>query len=127
MVRREIKNFELMVGEASYTCSIPCSVKSVFSALDEEISLGQSVSFDTDIYVDDAALAMRNFYLRVKDIRSPAEIFIGERLVARADGKTPVYNINASGLMKKGNNTLSIRFSLEDVGCLEHVGLTSSV
>ena len=127
MVRREIKNFELMVGEASYTCSIPCSVKSVLSALDEEISLGQSVSFDTDIYVDDAALAMRNFYLRVKDIRSPAEIFIGERLVARADGKTPVYNINASGLMKKGNNTLSIRFSLEDVGCLEHVGLTSSV
>ena len=127
MVRREIKNFELVVEGGSYTCSIPCSVKSVLSAFDGETSIGQSVRFESDIYVDDAALAMRNFYLRVKDIRSPAEIFIGDRLVGRADGKTPVYNINATGLMKKGNNTLSIRFDLDEVGCLENVGLISSV
>lgn len=127
MVRREIKNFELVVGEGSYTCSIPCSVKSVLSALDGEISLGQEVRFESDIYVDDAALAMRNFYLRVKDIRSPAEIYFGDRLVARADGKTPIYNIDVTEIAKKGSNTLSIRFDADQVGCLENVGLVSSV
>ena len=127
MVRREIKNFELICEGGSYTCTLPCSVKSVLSAVGEEVAIGDSVRFDTDIYVDDVALAMRNFYLRVRDLHSPAKIYIEDRLICQTDGRTPIYNIDVSGLMKGGNNTLSIRFDSGTAGNLEYVSLTSPV
>lgn len=127
MVRREIKNFELILEGGSYTCSVPCSVKSVLSTIPEDVKIGSEVRFDADIYVDDVALAIRNFYLRVKGITAPASIYIEDKLIGIADGKTPVYNLNASGIMRKGNNTLSIRFDADRVGDLSAVGLSSSV
>ncbi len=127
MVRREIKNFELTVEGESYTCSLPCSVKSVLEAASANVSIGGEVRFDADIYVDDVALAIRNFYLRLKGIGAPAKIYIEDKLIGTADGRTPVYNLDASGLMKKGNNTLSIRFDADTVGDLSSVGLSHPV
>lgn len=128
MVRREIKNFELVYGGERYACSVPFSVRSVLSAagVDTDV-IGGTASLESNIYVDDAALAMRNFYLRVKGIGSRAKIYIGERLIGEADGVTPVYNLDASGLLTKGNNRLSIRFDSAAAGELAYAGLSEAV
>ena len=127
MVRREIKNFELVVGEARYECAVPCSVKSVLSDLDIGLdTVGDRVSFEGNIYVDDVALTIRNFYLRIKGIAMPARVYIGERLVCRTDGRTPIYNIDISGTVSHGNNPFSIRFDSID-GDICYAGLSASV
>lgn len=126
MVRREIKNFELIYGGESYPCSVPFSVRSVLSAAGVDASaLSGEIRFESDIYVDDAALAMRNFYLRVRGINSPASIYVGERLIGRTDGITPIYNIDASGIFLKGNNRLSIRLDSSDG--IAYAGISETV
>ena len=89
MVRREIKSFTLTVGDLSRECAVPCSVRSVFGAESEII--GSRAVFETNIYVDEVALAMKNFYLRVKGISSPAAVYLGDSKILDADGVTPVY------------------------------------
>ncbi len=128
MVRREIKNFELITDGGRYPCQLPCSVHSVLEAAGASLdTLGSSVSFESKIYVDDVALAMRNFYLRIRGVHSPAHVYLGDRLIGECDGKTPVYNFNAAGIMEKGDNLLSICFCAED-GCdLRYAGLAASV
>ena len=108
MVRREIKNFDLVYGEESFVCAIPFSVGSVLSAAGIEKAEG-TVRFESDIFVDEAALAVRNFYLRIKGVNVAADVYIGDKLIGRTDGVTPVYNLDVWGIMTKGNNTLSIR------------------
>ena len=127
MVRREIKKFELIYGEERYACTVPFSVKSVLSAagVDAEAVSGE-VRLESEIYVDDAALAIRNFYLRVRGINSPASIYLGERLIGRTDGVTPVYNFDASGIMFRGNNLLSIRFDATSDDLI-YAGLSETV
>lgn len=126
MVRREIKNFQLKVNGESYECTVPCSVKSVLSAADVEYSGLDKVRFESNIYVDDVALAMRNFYVRVRGISMPAEIYVGDNLVCETDGKTPAYNINLAGLLEKGDNTISICFNSARVGDLTYAGISEA-
>lgn len=127
MVRREIRKFELILESASYECQVPCSVKSVLSAagVDPEC-LGSAVRFESVIQVDDVALAMKNFYIRIKDISMPARVYIGDTLVCKIDGLTPVYNVDLSGMLSHGDNILSIRFDSVD-GDIYYAGLPSAV
>ncbi len=128
MVRREIRNFELVIGESRYECSVPCSVRSVLAAANVDVqNIGGTVRFESVIYVDDVALAIKNFYLRIRGISSPAKIYIGDKLIGEADGVTPVYNLNVAGLFVKGNNTLSVRFSAADCEEFDLVGLSFPV
>ena len=126
MVRREIKKFELVVPTGGYECYIPCSVKSVLSAAGVDYEDLSKASFETNIYVDDVALAMKNFYLRIRGISMPASIFIGESRVCNIDGVTPVYNIDLSGRLERGDNKLSIRFDSRIAGDLTYAGISLS-
>lgn len=126
MVKKEIKNFELNIGEKSFACLAPCSVKSVLTAASESLeNLGSTVSFETNIYADEVALSIKNFYLRVRGIRRPAKVFLGEEKILDCDGITPVYNLNISGKLNKGDNRLSVLFDSAD-GSLEYAGLSES-
>ncbi len=128
MVRREIKNFELIYGGERYACAVPFSVRSALSSYGVNADdIEGEVRLESEIYADDAALAMRNFYLRVRGVNSPAEIYLGDRLIGEADGVTPVYNFDASGLLVKGNNILSIRFNSAEVGDIAYAGLSETV
>ncbi len=124
MVRREIKNFDLLIGSEKYSATTPFTVRAILDAeavvLDENIG---EVRLESDIYVDDVALSMRNFYLRFRDLSSPAEVYIGDRLIGRCDGRSNVYNLSVGGLMAKGNNRLSIRFSADGAGDASFVGM----
>ena len=128
MVRRELKNFELVYEGGRCSCTTPFTVGSVLSAEGVDInSYRGRVSLENMIYVDDAALAMKNFYLRVRGIAIPADIYIGERLICHADGITPVYNIDVAGLFEKGDNLLSIRFDITDMDAVCLAGLASPI
>ena len=128
MIRREIKNFELICGENKYPCQVPCSVHSVLSGAGADLSVvGEEVFFNAEIYVDDVALAMKNMYVRIRGVRMPSKIYYADRLVGTTDGKNSVYNIDISGISEKGNNLLSIRFSRNDVSDIAYAGLSLSV
>ena len=128
MIRRELKNFELLCGENKYSCRVPCSVHSVLSAAGKDVAIVEEfVSFNTEIYVDDVALAMKNMYIRVRGIRMPARIYYAGRLVCKTDGRSPVYNIDISGLSEKGNNPISIRFDRKEVSDITYAGLSMSI
>ena len=124
MVRREIKSFTLTVGDLSRECAVPCSVRSVFGAESEII--GSRAVFETNIYVDEVALAMKNFYLRVKGISSPAAVYLGDSKILDADGVTPVYNVDLAPFVCKGDNSLRVVFDRDTVGSLEYTGLSAS-
>lgn len=125
MVRREIKNFELVTEDGRYSCAVPCSVKSVLSGQTDEWTCPERASFEANIYVDDVALAMRNFYLRIKGVSMPADIYIGENLICHTDGRAPIYNIDLSGRLERGDNTISVRFDRAN-GDITYAGLSAS-
>ena len=128
MVRREIYNFEMKIEDKSFTCRVPFSVGSVLSAAGEgDRAISSTVSFESVIHVDEAALAMKNFYFRLGGINRPCEIFIGDKMVCRADGATPIYNLNASGLLSAGENILSVRFDPDTVGDIRYAGISIPV
>ena len=128
MVRREIKNFNLKTEGADVACTLPCSVKSALLAAGEKVeNIGSSVRFDTNIYVDDISLAMKNFYLRLRGILKPAKVYIGDKIICCPDGITPVYNVDVVGLLVKGDNTLSVRFDEENAGDLTYAGISATV
>lgn len=126
MVRREIKKFELVVPTGGYECYVPCSVKSVLEGAGVEYDGLSTVSFETDIYVDDVALAMRNFYIRLRGIAMPCVVYVGEHWLCNIDGKTPVYNIDLSGRLEQGNNRLTISFDSSVAGDLTYAGISLS-
>ena len=127
MVRREIKKFELITEGEVYECQVPFSVKSVLASAGADLdTVGSSVRFESKIYVDDVALAMKNFYLRIKGISMPARVYIGDALVLKIDGVTPIYNFDVSGMLSHGDNLLSIRFDDID-GDIYYAGLSFSV
>ena len=112
MVRREIRSFEMLLGEEKYPCTLPCSVKSVLEAQGKECTvLGESVSFESLIYADETALAMKNIYLRLAAVSAPCEVYIGDSLVITTDGRTPEYNIDVRGLLVLGENRLALKFT----------------
>lgn len=127
MVRREIKNFEICIGSEKYSATVPFTLR---SASDAEGVLADNIGevrLESDIYVDDVALSMRNFYLRFRDISSPAKVYIGEHLIGELDGQSRVYNLSVGGLMAKGNNRLSIRISASEVSDISLVGMRCPV
>lgn len=125
MVRREIKNFELVYEGGRAECSVPCSVNSIIGG-EADIAEIDCVRFESNIYVDEAALNMKNFYLRLKGIAMPADVYVGENKVAAVDGSTPVYNVDLAGKLEKGDNTLSIRFDSATAGDLTYAGLSAA-
>lgn len=108
MVRREIKNFDVIYEGKSYLGCLPFTFGKVLSEAGISSVDGQ-ISLESDIFVDEAALAMRHFYLRIKSITFAADLYIGDSFIGHTDGVTPVYNFKLTGLLSKGNNTLSIR------------------
>ena len=115
MVKRELKSFEVKINEKSYPGIAPCTVKSVLSAAGENsLELGSEVSFNTVISADEAALSIKYFYLRLKGIKHPCKLYIGDEKICELDGIATVYNVNISGFVALGDNILSLRFSAED-------------
>ena len=87
MVRREIRKFELITEGGRYESQAPFSVKSVLAGAGVGAdTVGSSVRFEAKIQVDDVALAMRNFYIRIKGISMPARVYINDALALRIDG-----------------------------------------
>lgn len=127
MVKRELKGFELKITENSYPCTTPCTVKSVLSAAGESLPHSVSeLSFNTVISADEAALSIKYFYLRIKGIKHPCKLFVGDNFICELDGITPVYNVNLSGFVALGDNILSLRFSADD-SALAYVGIYGSI
>lgn len=128
MVRREIKNFELVTEGGRYPCRVPFSVNSVLSSVGADVSsVGSFVRLETEIYVDDVALAMKNFYLRLRGLHGSAEVFIGDKKIGDCDGKAPICNVNAAGKVEKGNNLLSIRFAVKTAEEIGFAGLSMPI
>jgi hypothetical protein len=126
MVKKELKNFELKIEDASYPCLAPCSVKSVLSAAGESLeNLGSTVRFETNLQVDDVALSIKYFYLRIRGVRRPAKVFLGDEKICECDGTTPVYTLNLTGRLTKGDNLLSVCFDSADCD-LALAGLSES-
>ena len=126
MVKKEIKRFELKLMNKSFSCSAPCTVKSVLSAAKESLcDLGSEVSFETVITADQLALSYKYFYLRIQGINRPAKIVLGGKTICRCDGITPVYNIDITDIVSLGENILSVCFSSDD-GDILYAGLGGS-
>ena len=111
MVKKQIKNFELKTSCGSYPCALPCRVGGVLSAVGKsDLELGDQVDFEALINVDEVALSIKYFYLRIRGINRTAEIFLNGQSILVCDGFTPVYNVDLSGLLGLGDNILSVRF-----------------
>ena len=127
MIRREIKRFELVTEADRYECQVPFSVRSVLEGAGVNLdNITGSVRFESIIHVDDVSLAARNFYLRLKNISVASEVYLGTKLICTTDGATPIYNIDISGMLSHGDNTLSVRPIIADEQIL-CAGLSSSV
>lgn len=122
MVKKQIKEFELKTEGGSYPCTLPCRVGRVLSAAGASSSeLGDFISFDGVISADEVALSIKYFYLRIRGINRPAEIFLNGQSLLKCDGFTPVYNVDISGQVTLGDNILSMRFYAADgdLSCAE--------
>ncbi len=127
MIKQQIKKFSVALGPEKFECTVPFSVKTVLSSagLSPE-ALGREAVIEGRISVDDAALSMRYFYIRIKGINMPAKIYIDGRLILQADGVTPVYNIDVKEVMHRGDNIISISFDSAD-GDILHAGLPYAI
>ena len=112
MVKREIKDFELVTDTGRYLCATPCSVSSALAlaeASGDEII--DTVSFEGAFNIDDAAFSMKHIYIRVRGVRMPFELFVNGDELGSFDGKQSVYNVCVNGKVRLGENRLEIRFT----------------
>ena len=115
MVKREIKDFELVTDLAKYPCTVPCSVSSALSlagASGEEII--DTLAFEGVFNIDDAAFSMKHIYMRIRGVRIPFDVFINGDEIGSFDGKQYIYNIAINGKVRLGENKLQIRFTDSD-------------
>ena len=115
MVKREIKDFELVTDAGRYPCTTPCSVSSALAlagASGEEII--DSLAFEGVFNIDDAAFSMKHIYMRIRGVRIPFEVFINGDEIGSFDGKQFVYNICVNGKVRLGENRLKIKFTDSD-------------
>jgi hypothetical protein len=111
MVKKQIRNFELKTSFGSYPCTLPCRLGSVLSEVGKgDLELGDHVDFETIINVDEVALSIKYFYLRIRGINRTAEILLNGQSILVCDGFTPIYNVDLSGLVGLGDNVLTLRF-----------------
>ena len=137
MVRREIKNFEMTVNGMSFDSEAPMTVYSVLNdrglwpsdssdELDfhsdflvdeikpEEFKLAGEVEFRAEVMVDSVALSAKHTYIRLRDVRQPAKLYINDIFVGDIDGERPVYTLPINGRFSQGSNILSVRFLLDE-------------
>lgn len=127
MIRKEFRSFELLCDDLKYSCQAPCSVYSVLSSAKADLSVAHSrVAFETEIMIDESALAMNNIYLFIRGIRGIADVFVGNKLVLTTDDKTPTYTLDIRESLHVGSNILSVRFDANNEDDLVYSGIGSA-
>ncbi|MBE6532292.1 MAG: hypothetical protein E7676_02135 [Ruminococcaceae bacterium] len=143
MVKREIKNFEMQAGGMTFDCTVPMTLHSVLDEngyagddASDEIDfhgapiaenlgikykdVGGEVEFYSEIMIDEAALSARHTFLRLRDIKQPAKLYLNDIFVGDIDGERPVQAFSMKGRLSHGVNRLSLRFNIADCA---HKGL----
>ena len=118
MIRREIKNFELVIGDKKIPVTLPFSMGDLAKDNNLSTSLLQSARLECEVFLHESSQSTRNIYFRLQGISHPCEIYVGERRLASLDGSATTVNLNAAGYVESGSNILSIRFTETDEGLL---------
>ena len=118
MIRREIKNFELVIGDKKIPVTLPFSMGDLAKDNNLPTSLLQSARLECEVFLHESSQSTRNIYFRLQGISHPCEIYVGERRLASLDGSATTVNLNAAGYVESGSHILSIRFTETDEGLL---------
>ena len=116
MIKREIKKFERSINDSSpLSCEAPASVCSVLKEYDQEYerAVGR-VDFAAEVFADEAALAAKHSYLRIRDVRQPARLYINDELIGDIDGNSPSHTFSIKDKFARGSNTVLIRFNSDE-------------
>ena len=86
MIRREIKNFELVIGDKKIPVTLPFSMGDLAKDNNLPTSLLQSARLECEVFLHESSQSTRNIYFRLQGISHPCEIYVGERRLASLDG-----------------------------------------
>ena len=115
MVKREIKKFKLDISDIIYECEAPATINSILRESGNDYrSLSGVISFDADMYVEQAAFVSKHTYIRVKSVKQPASLYLNGNLVGELCGDGMPKSFDISGRAALGANTVSIRFNLDE-------------
>ncbi len=122
MIKREIKKFEMIMnGGFSLDYEAPASIYSVLAEYNYDYERPDGiVEFVAEVFADEAALAAKHAYLRIRDIRQPARLYINGEFVGDIDGCAPSHIFSLNGRFSRGSNEISIRFTVDECS---HPGL----
>lgn len=146
MVKREIKEFGIQVGGLGFNADVPMTLNSVllnhglmpddsnddlkinFNIFADDFkfdyhNLKGEVDFWGEVLVDTATISSRHAFLRLRDIKQPARVYLNDIFIGSVDGERPVYTFSVSGRLSQGLNRVSIRFNLDECGERGLVGI----
>ena len=115
MVRKELLDFKLNIGEASVDCRPPFSVYTVACGAKISTRDVNSAAFCTNVYADSVTLASKHAFILVTETPLFYEVLLNGEKVGESDAESENSYFDLSGKLISGNNELSFVFSGEDV------------
>ena len=115
MVRKELLDFKLNIGEESIDCRPPFSVYSVASGAKISTRGAASATFTTNLYADSVALSSKHAFILVTETPLKYEVLLNGERVGESDGESENSYFELAGKLVSGNNELSFVFSGEDI------------
>lgn len=115
MIKREIKKFETSISHGLVLgCEVPASVYSVLKEYNYEYERPTgTVDFAAEVFADEAALAAKHSYIRIREVKQPARLYINDEFIGDIDGNSPSNTFSVKEKFVRGSNTVSLRFDSE--------------
>ena len=116
MIKREIKRFDIESSPEDWISQtdLPSLLDDVFVNSQEFSTPSDTAEFNAEVFADDTALAAKYSYLRLRDIKQPAKLYINDEHIGDVDGNAPSHVFYVNDKFQRGSNIVSIRFSRDE-------------
>lgn len=128
MMKREIKRFDVdSIADGIYEQSEVPAV--LYTLLTENggkyIEPKGVIEFNSEVFADEAALASRYSYLRIRDVRQPARVYVNNEFIGNVDGNSPSHSFCVNDKFVHGSNIVSLKFTASECEYPGMIGLFS--
>ncbi len=115
MIKREIKRFDVEpLFDTALSESDTEELNHIFAIDFQAEKPNSTVEYNAEVFADDAALAANYAYLRLRDIRQPARLYVNDELLGDIDGNSPSLIFSIKDKFKHGSNMVSIKFNRDE-------------
>jgi len=128
MIKREIKRFNIESAADGIDThgEAPITLYTLLTENNETYEEPSGiVEFNAEVFADEAMIEAKYLYLRIRDVKQPATLYINNEFVGEIDGNSPSHSFSVKGRLAQGENVVSLRFDTSECKYPGMIGLFS--